>query len=69
MTTKYVIIRKFHKTPGQNMIIKRGVSLQDAKAHCTNPEACSKTAADLTAHILTRHFGPWSDSYQQDTDN
>ena len=66
MTKTYKIIRMFRDNPQQNMIIKTNLTLEEAQAHCRDPETSSSTATNLEAHMLMRNFGPWFDGYEEE---
>ena len=62
---KYRIIRFFKEN--SNMIIKTGVSLEEAQEHCRSPETSSRTASGLVEVTLTKNFGEWFDGYEEET--
>ena len=71
MTTKhkadrYKIIRMFKEDPSMNKVIETGLTLEEAQAHCRDPETSSSTATGLAETILTKNFGPWFDGYELD---
>lgn len=45
--------------------IKSGLTLEQAQAHCSDPETSSSTATSAKARKRTRERGPWFDSYQE----
>ena len=57
----YKITRKFFS--GDDEILFKGLSLEDAQAHCQDPETSSKTATSTVARVLTAEQGPWFDAY------
>jgi hypothetical protein len=61
--TVYKILR-FYKCSGRRRVIKRGLSLEEAQAHCRNPQTSSRTAKGLDAY--TRRVGPWFDGYEEE---
>jgi hypothetical protein len=46
--------------------IKRGLTLQEAQAHCRDPESSSATATSSAAKARTRKMGPWFDGYDKE---
>ena len=60
----YKIIRFFQRDT--NKVIKRGLTLQEAQAHCRNPETSSSTAKGSEAVKRTEQFGPWFDGYEEE---
>lgn len=61
----YDIVRFFQRA--EREVIKRGLTLEEAQAHCHDPETSSTTATSEAAQELTRTKGPWFDGYR-DTD-
>ena len=64
MTEKYKILRHYYK--GGHRILKRGLSLEEAQVHCSDPESKSKTATSPQAKKVTKRSGPWYDKYDPD---
>jgi len=48
--------------------IRRGLTLEQAQAHCRNPETSSRTATSTAARQRTEARGPWFDGYEDDSD-
>jgi hypothetical protein len=61
----YSIIRNYFNEPGRGRVIRRGLTLEEAQAHCSDPETSSSTATSATANAITRRVGPWFDSYTE----
>jgi hypothetical protein len=59
----YSIIRNYFNKPGRGRVIRRGLTLEEAQAHCSDPETSSSTATSAKASAITRRVGPWFDSY------
>lgn len=57
----YRIIRLYQR--GGSRTIKTGLTLEEAQAHCRNPETSSSTATSAMARAITRRNGPWFDCY------
>lgn len=51
--------------PGMKRIIARGLTLEEAQAHCRDPETSSSTATTPAAKRITRRMGPWFDGYNE----
>jgi hypothetical protein len=51
---------------GPARTIRRGLTLEQAQAHCRNPETSSQTATGTAARRRTQARGPWFDSYDDD---
>lgn len=64
MTSTYKIVRCYMTGPART--IRRGLTLEQAQAHCRNPETSSQTATGTAARRRTQARGPWFDSYDDD---
>ncbi len=61
----YKIVRFFqHNHPPK--VIKRGLTLVEARAYCRNPETSSRTATGDSAKLLAKRCGPWFDGYDKE---
>ena len=67
MAKTYKIIRFFEEGRGRRMVIKTGLSLEEAQEHCRDKETNSITASGLVETTLTRNFGRWFDGYEEET--
>lgn len=61
---KYKIVRIFRS--GRKYTVRRGLSLEEAQQHCSDPETSSSTATGKTARARTLKRGAWFDAYDQD---
>jgi hypothetical protein len=61
----YHIIR-FFQNAYPSEIIKEGLTLEEAQAHCRDPETSSRTATSDEALALTAERGDWFDGYDED---
>lgn len=62
MTTRYKIIRHFfNERP--SIIIKKGLTYDDALEHCNNPETSSTSCISTYRRAYTRKNGPWFDGF------
>jgi len=59
----YKIVRNYQK--GGHRIIDEGLTLAEAKAHCSNPETSSRTCKSAAAKAVTRRMGPWFDGFDE----
>jgi len=59
----YKIIRFYFN--GGNRTIKTGLSLDEARAHCNNPETSSSTCTRPDRNRITRRNGAWFDGYEE----
>ena len=62
--TSYKIVRNYFNSSPRT--IQRGLTLEEAQAHCRNPETSSSTATSATARRRTARMGKWFDSYTED---
>ena len=62
----YSIVRMFENVSCKNRIIKRGLTLEEAQAHCRDPETSSSTATSRKAVARTEHMGRWFDGYESE---
>jgi hypothetical protein len=60
----YRIVRRYTGT-GKMRILKSGVTLQEAQAHCNDPNNDSETATSAAARAITLRNGPWFDTYEK----
>jgi hypothetical protein len=60
----YNIVR-FFKESGRRQIILSRVTLEEAQAHCHDPETSSSTATGKSARARTRRVGAWFDGYEE----
>jgi hypothetical protein len=60
----YRIIRHFQNSA--NRTIKKGLTLEEAQAHCQNPETSSTTATGKTETNRTKRYGQWFDGYEEE---
>lgn len=60
----YRIVRHYKDAGILKRIIRRGLTLEEAQAHCRDPETSSSTARGAEARRRTRRLGPWFDGYE-----
>ena len=59
----YIIRRLYFN--GGSRIIRRGLTLEQAQEHCSDPETSSSTCQTARARRITRRMGKWFDSYSE----
>ena len=59
----YNIVRHYFR--GGHRIIAKGLTLEQAKQHCRNPETSSSTATNAVARARTKRLGQWFDGYEE----
>ena len=60
----YRIVRHYFR--GGRRTIKRGLTLGQAQAHCSDPETSSSTCTRYAGRARTRRLGAWFDGYAQE---
>lgn len=56
-------ITRFYRDGHAPEVIRTGLSLEAAQAHCQDPETSSSTATGANAAAVTERHGPWFDGY------
>lgn len=64
MADTYKIVRGFFS--GRRRVIKRGLTLEEAQAHCRDKETSSHTATSSAARLRTQRYGKWFDGYERE---
>lgn len=67
-TGKYKIIRFFQsdRMICTRITIRRGLTREEAAAHCNDPETSSSTCTKSVGKARTRRHGPWFDGFDYD---
>lgn len=60
----YKIVRMYMH--GTNRTIETGLTLEQAQAHCKDPETSSRTCTGSAGKKRTRERGPWFDGYSEE---
>lgn len=63
--TTYKIVRIF-KNNNRERVIKTGLTLEQAQAHCRDPETSSHTATSAAANRITKRNGEWFDGFEKE---
>ena len=58
----YSIVRSYFK--GSSRVIDTGLTLEEAQAHCADPESSSRTCTTAAGRRRTARMGPWFDGYE-----
>lgn len=61
----YNVVRRYFNSNVRARVIKRGVTLAEAQAHCQDPETSSSTCTSKAGKARTKRYGPWFDGYEQ----
>jgi hypothetical protein len=63
----YRIVRMYAHPSMSSEWIDTGLTLEEAKEHCKDPETSSKTATAPQLVNLTHLFGDWFDGYEEES--
>ena len=63
MAATYKIVRFYSDPKFEKEIVRTGLSLEEAQAHCNDPETSYLTATSSEAEYLTALRGPWFDGF------
>ena len=61
----YRIVRFYESANIRRRIIDTGLTLEQAKAHCSDPETSSSTCTKAAGKARTKRRGRWFDGYEQ----
>lgn len=64
--TTYKVVRMFRRDDVRSRTIKTGLTLEQAQAHCSDPETSSSTCSTSEGLQRTREMGPWFDGYDEE---
>jgi hypothetical protein len=67
--TTYKILRFFEDDEIGPCLIRGGLTLEQAQAHCNDPETSSRTATGELGRSLTERFGPWFEGYEEEQES
>jgi hypothetical protein len=62
----YHIVRRFADPNHPDEVIETGLSLEQAKEHCSDPDASSRTCSAQEGLLRTARYGPWFDSFEEE---
>lgn len=67
----YRIVRFYKDHPEGKLreIVRTGLTLEEAQAHCNDPETSSSTATNDIARAGTKKYGAWFDGYEEVNDD
>lgn len=61
----YKIVRMYKDGRRKSRVIRRGLTLDEAQAHCRNPETSSSTCTKADGLRRTESHGQWFDGYEE----
>ena len=62
----YRVVRFYRNAGIRRRVIARGLTLEEAQAHCRDPETSSRTCTNAVGRRRTREVGDWFDGYEND---
>ena len=62
----FKIVRVYFTPSINKRTLQRGVTLEEAQAHCKNPESSSTSCTLSSRKAITKRMGPWFDSYEKE---
>jgi hypothetical protein len=62
--SRYKIVRMFFNSDKRSRVIQRGLTLDEAQTHCSDPETSSRTCTTAKRVNYTRRHGAWFDGYE-----
>jgi hypothetical protein len=65
MADTYKIVRGFRDSY-KRITIARHLTLEEAQAHCKDPETSSSTCTSTVGKRRTKLHGPWFDGYERE---
>lgn len=61
----YNIVRFYRDHPIRRRVIRARVTLEEAQAHCSDPETSSSKCTNAAGRRHTRQVGAWFDGYEE----
>jgi hypothetical protein len=68
----YKIVRQYCGKPGldghlqsRKRTVETGLTLEEAQAHCNDPETSSRTCTSAAKRQITAQHGAWFDGYEE----
>lgn len=62
----YKIIRFFQEQGRKRQVITRGLTMEEAKEHCHDPETSSSTCTKPYPRSITANCGPWFEGWESE---
>lgn len=63
--TKYKIVRHYFNSH-RKYTVQHNLTLEEAQAHCRDPQSSSGTCYNSVGKARTKAVGPWFDGYTED---
>ena len=62
----YRVVRMYKDAAIRSRVIARGLTLEEARAHCSDPETSSSTCRRPHNVRRTKRLGDWFDGYEEE---
>ena len=62
----YMTVRMYFEDDHPSQILERGLTLEEAREHCSDPETSSSTCTNEEGLMRTQTYGPWFDGYEEE---
>ena len=62
----FKVIRQFERDPSMNKVIATGLTLEQAREHCKDPETSSRSCVRPENVNRTQRLGAWFESYTEE---
>lgn len=62
----YKIVRHYQRASINRRTIMTGLTLQEAQAHCQDPNTSSRSCTTSVGRQRTKKLGPWFDGYEKE---
>jgi len=62
----YKIVRMYFRSDIPTRTIDSGLTLEQAQAHCRDPQTSSSTCTNSAGKARTKRYGPWFDGYEEE---
>jgi len=61
----YNVVRFYFSAGIRKRVMLEALTLDEAQAHCQNPETSSRTCTSKVGKQRTKRVGPWFDAYEE----
>lgn len=62
----YEVVRFYQDLSVANEVIETGLTLEEAKEHCQDPETSSRTCTSEEGRARTSEFGEWFEGFREE---
>lgn len=61
----YKVVR-FYQGDHPREVVETGLTLEEAQAHCKDPDSSSRTCTSKSGNARTRKFGDWFEGFEEE---